>query len=167
MDDAEELPGRWKGQRYSVAQLLLGIGIVLWGVLRLGPAVWFAGLILSVGGLAKLLARRLGVSKRTFAVLNVGPLFLLGCYLAVLAAAAGSWGFSILAVTVSGMAAALLLPSRGEIAHLSIGEVGFGAFALYSAVAGDLLVAALGVLFVALNARSLREHRRGPAQEPS
>jgi len=167
MDDSEELSGRWSAQRYSVAQLLLGTGIVLWGVFRLGPTVWIAGLIIGAGGLAKLLARRLGVLKRTFTVLNVGPLFLLGCYFAVVAAVAGSWGLSILAVTVSGMAAALLLPSHGEIVHLSIAVIGFGSGTLYYAMAGDLIVAAVALFFVGLNARSLWEHRRGTAQDTS
>lgn len=146
--------------RYSLAQLLLGLGIVVWGVLRLGPIVWIAGLLIGAGGLAKLLARHVGVSKRTFTALNVGPVLLLAGYFAVVAAVAGSWGFAIVAVTVGGMVTAVLLSDRDAALPEGIGVVGFGAVAVYFAAAGDLLVAAVGVLFVALNGKGLLEGGR-------
>ena len=146
--------------RYSLAQLLLGLGIVVWGVLRLGPIVWIAGLLIGAGGLAKLLARHVGVSKRTFTALNVGPVLLLAGYFAVVATVAGSWGFAIVAVTVGGMVTAVLLSDRDAALPEGIGVVGFGAVAVYFAAAGDLLVAAVGVLFVALNGKGLLEGGR-------
>lgn len=146
--------------RYSLAQLLLGLGIVVWGVLRLGPIVWIAGLLIGAGGLAKLLARHVGVSNRTFTALNVGPVLLLAGYFAVVAAVAGSWGFAIVAVTVGGMVTAVLLSDRDAALPEGIGVVGFGAVAVYFAAAGDLLVAAVGVLFVALNGKGLLEGGR-------
>ncbi|AEN06350.1 hypothetical protein [Halolamina sp.] len=162
MDNSKEPLDRWREQRYSVTQLLLGTGVALWGALRLGPVVWVAGGIIAAGGLAKLIAPRFGASKRTFTALNVGPVLLLAGYFAVIAAVTGSWGLSILAVTVGGMAVAVLLQNNGggETLHESIGVVGFGTFALTSAIAGDMVVAAVGLLFVGLNGKNLLERRR-------
>ena len=160
MGQSDDLASRLTESRYSLAQLLLGSAGVLYGLFASLTLVVIAGLILGIGGIAKLLARRAGVSQRTFTVLNVGPILLLAGYFAVAAAVAGSWGFAIIAVTVGSGAAAVLLPNSDAALHESIGVVGFGAFALYFAVAGDLLAAAVGLLFVTLNGKNLLERRR-------
>lgn len=163
MGDTDERSARLPTQRYSFAQLLLGTAGVLYGLFASLTLAVIAGLVLGTGGLAKLIAHRVGVSKRTFTALNVGPILLLAGYLAVVAAGAGNWGFAILALTIGGGATAVLLPSHGEGFPEAIGVVGFGALTGYYAVAGDLLVATVGALFVALNAKGLLDRRRADA----